>query len=127
MPTVKWEKGKSGNPKGKKKGTLERYKQQDQIELRKLLSADFPKVVAKAIELALEGNENCIKLIMDKMIPSLKAIEHTGTTGDTNNTIVITSPSGEHHQVTMDRLNNIITQGRKAIDVIPLEPDEGNT
>lgn len=71
MPFVK---GKSGNPKGKKKGnictitpnTLKPYKAQfTEIACEK--SHDLaPKIIEKALQMAIDGNEKMITMLWDK-------------------------------------------------------------
>jgi hypothetical protein len=73
-----FQKGQSGNPNGRPKNSKNQMtlmKQALEWELRKQISLDVGKVMAKAIEMALDGNEAMIKLIIDKVVPSVRASE----------------------------------------------------
>ncbi len=62
-----FEPGKSGNPDGRPKGTADR-----RSELRKLLEPHAPELIAKLIELALEGDITALKHCLDKLVPNVK-------------------------------------------------------
>ncbi len=47
-----------------------------------VLSDKAPLVLNKCIDMALKGNVNCIKMILDRMIPVKKAVEITGKDGN---------------------------------------------
>ena len=59
--------GQSGNPAGKKPGTTDW-----RGDLRRQMLHEAPKLVAKCIQLAEEGNESMLKLVLDKIIPNIK-------------------------------------------------------
>ncbi len=56
--------GQSGNPKGRRKGTLNK-----RTELAKMLDSHAGALVAKMIELALEGDVTAIRLCIERLIP----------------------------------------------------------
>lgn len=62
-----FKKGQSGNPQGRPKGLTDR-----RTALRELFDARRDDLVAKAIELALEGDTQALKLCLDRAIPALK-------------------------------------------------------
>lgn len=57
-------KGASGNPAGKKKGTLNK-----RTELAKLLDPHADSLIQKLIELALQGDISALKVCMDRILP----------------------------------------------------------
>tara|TARA_R100000995_G_scaffold69851_1_gene38445 strand:- start:1472 stop:1864 length:393 start_codon:yes stop_codon:yes gene_type:complete len=59
------------NPTGRPKGSLNKYTQLS----RELISTKGPEIVSKVIEMALEGDRHCLKMCMDRIIPTSKAIE----------------------------------------------------
>lgn len=59
-----FEPGKSGNPKGRPNGSLNKNTQ-----FIKLLEPHAPALINKCVELALEGNEACLRLALDKILP----------------------------------------------------------
>lgn len=59
------------NPKGRVKGSLNKYTKLS----RELLSSKGPEIVDKVIELALEGDRHCLKMCLDRIIPVSKAVE----------------------------------------------------
>lgn len=62
----KFEKGTSGNPKGRTPTHLTAAK------VRKDLADDLPDILAKLIELAKQGDIQAIKLILDRVCPPIK-------------------------------------------------------
>lgn len=65
-------KGQSGNPKGRRKGVPNR-----RTELAKMLDPHAEALVAKMIELALEGDVTALRLCMERLIPKANR-ESTG-------------------------------------------------
>lgn len=65
---AKFTKGRSGNPTGKPPGTKDR-----RTELRELLRPHAPALLEKAVNLAMEGDPQALRLCLDRIIPSVKA------------------------------------------------------
>jgi hypothetical protein len=65
---VTFKKGESGNPEGRPKGTLNKRSQ-----LGKLLEPYAEQLVTKAIELALNGDANALRLCMERLIPKVRS------------------------------------------------------
>ena len=42
---------------------------------RELMSTKGPEIVQKVVDLALEGDRTCLKMCMDRIIPTTKAVE----------------------------------------------------
>ncbi|WP_133126810.1 DUF5681 domain-containing protein [Legionella nagasakiensis] len=61
---AKYKKGQSGNPTGKKVGTLNK-----RTKLAKLLEPHAEKLVDKTVELALDGDVNALRLCIERLIP----------------------------------------------------------
>lgn len=60
--------GESGNPAGRPKGTKNQItilKQSLELQLREKAKSEMPKVLKKAIELALSGDRMMIKLLLE--------------------------------------------------------------
>lgn len=92
-PTSKFVKGKSGNPAGRPKGSKNRVsilKVALELDLREKLKHDAQDILQKAIDLAKSGDTQMIKLLIDKMIPTSKAMED--------------EPAKEKVQIFIDRL-----------------------
>mgnify|MGYP000455705585 CR=1 FL=1 len=64
----KFQKGQSGNPKGKIKGT----KNKATLAAEHLLKGELDNICRKLIEEALEGNIQAIKLVLDRVLPPKK-------------------------------------------------------
>ena len=62
-----FEKGKSGNPAGRKPGTTPATK------LKKIIAENMPEILASLIEQAKSGDTTAAKALMDKVIPGLKS------------------------------------------------------
>lgn len=77
MTTIKkrapgrWKPGESGNPKGRKPGTG------DVPKLRAAIAARVPEILAKLIAQALEGDVGASRILLERCIPPLKAMEPT--------------------------------------------------
>lgn len=63
---AKFKKGQSGNPYGKKPGTHNK-----RTVLAKLLEPHAENLINKAVELALEGDVNALKLCVDRLLPRI--------------------------------------------------------
>jgi hypothetical protein len=64
-------KGHAMNPNGRPKGSLNKYTALS----RELMSTKGPEIVEKVIEMALEGDRTCLKMCMDRILPTTKAVE----------------------------------------------------
>ena len=67
----KLKKGVVLNPKGRPKGSVNKYTALS----RELMSTKGPEIVEKVIEMALEGDRTCLKMCMDRILPTHKAVE----------------------------------------------------
>lgn len=65
-----FQKGVSGNPKGKPKGTLD-YRSTIKMAMLKI-EANAEEIVDKVIDMAKQGDPACIKIVMDRIIPVKK-------------------------------------------------------
>lgn len=59
--------GESGNPNGKKPGTLNK-----RTQLAKLLEPHAEELIEKAVELARSGDVNALRLCLERLIPKVK-------------------------------------------------------
>ena len=71
------------NPKGRPKGSVNKYTALS----RELMSTKGPEIVEKVIEMALEGDRTCLKMCIDRILPTHKAVE-LRTTEDKGNVII---------------------------------------
>ena len=62
---------KSLNPYGRPKGSMNKFTALS----RELMSTKGPEIVQKVVDLALEGDRTCLKMCMDRIIPTTKAVE----------------------------------------------------
>jgi hypothetical protein len=94
---MKYQPGKSGNPKGRPKGSKDR-----RALFRELIEPHKEMLASKAVEMALEGNEAMMKLLLDRMLPakpkeeSLEApLTLTGTWKEQAEQIILNMLNGE--------------------------------
>lgn len=64
---MKFQKGQSGNPKGRPPGKTHSR------EIRELLAKAAPDVVNMTYQRAMEGDATALKILMDRLIPPLRA------------------------------------------------------
>ena len=74
---------KSLNPNGRPKGSMNKFTALS----RELMSTKGPEIVQKVVDLALEGDRTCLKMCMDRIIPTTKAVEFRGS-DDRGNVII---------------------------------------
>ena len=74
MPHL-FKKGVSGNPKGRPKGS----KNYANLLAQNLLERNADAILKKVIDKALEGNDNCLRMCMDRLLPSKRAVDITKT------------------------------------------------
>ena len=99
-------KGKSLNPNGRPKGSVNKYTALS----RELMSTKGPEIVEKVIEMALEGDRTCLKMCMDRILPTTKAVELRSSEG--NGKVVI-------------NIGGLEAKVIEAEEVAPLEYAEG--
>ena len=78
---MKFKAGKSGNPRGKPRGTKDK-----RTELRDLLQPHQDALIAKVVELAKSGDPAALKIVFDRLMPPLRARDEPvqfEMTGDT--------------------------------------------
>lgn len=67
--TTKFQKGTSGNPKGKPPGAKDK-----RTELRELLRPHAAELLQKAVDMALDGDPSALRMCLDRLIPTVKAM-----------------------------------------------------
>ena len=65
----RWKSGESGNPAGRTPGSGQLQK------LRDAIAEDVPEILASLVDAAKGGNINAARLILERVLPPLKAIE----------------------------------------------------
>jgi|TARA_R100001480_G_scaffold152259_1_gene154144 hypothetical protein len=68
------------NPKGRPKGSVNKFTALS----RELMSTKGPEIVKKVIDMALEGDRTCLKMCMDRILPTTKAVELRSQEGKGN-------------------------------------------
>jgi len=76
---AKFEKGRSGNPRGRPPGIA------TQAKLRKAIEKDLPGILSAMVNAAKGGDTAAAKLLLDRALPTLKPMMQTTTfeTGET--------------------------------------------
>lgn len=118
--STKFQKGVSGNPNGRPKGSKNKItlmKLALEGELRAQLKPHMADILTQAIAKAMQGDPQMIKLLLDKTLPTTKAGEDE-------------APAKEKVQIFIDRLpdrenkrNPATIEGRVVVDD---EEDEAN-
>jgi hypothetical protein len=67
--TGQWKEGQSGNPKGRPRGSGVI------AELRRSIAEHVPGIIAKQVELAQAGDTTAARLLLERVLPPVKAME----------------------------------------------------
>jgi hypothetical protein len=110
--------GASGNPKGRAKGsrnaiTIRRLETEQ--ALRNFLAPKAKDILAKAVEMALAGNEKMLTVLLDKTLSSLRT-EDVGETKDTEIKVQINNLTA----INRDRVKPVVSTVR--ISPVPQTP-----
>ena len=92
-----WKPGQSGNPKGRPPGVSLITK------MRESLTADLPEILAALVESAKAGDPQAARLILERVLPALKAVEQpiamslptTGTLTEQGRAVLTAAAAGE--------------------------------
>ena len=95
-PPGRWKPGQSGNPKGKPPGSGEVQR------LRAAIAEHVPALVAVLVERALGGDVGAARLLLERVVPPLKASEEAtpltlpdGTLTEQGRAVVVAVAAGE--------------------------------
>ena len=120
---MKFEKGQSGNPAGRPPGLPDK-----RTELRALLDPHKDALVEKAVELALGGDTQALKLCMDRLIPPIKSVEMPvqaeisgDNLSDQARSVIALADQGLHSIQEITGLMQAISSLARIIDVDELE------
>lgn len=83
------------NPAGRAKGSVNKYAALS----RELMSTKSPEIVAKVLEKALEGDVNCLKMCLDRILPVHKAVDSSRTKADAQVIINVASIESIKQQI----------------------------
>ena len=115
-------KGKSGNPSGRPKGI-----QDKRTALRDLLTPHAPDLVAKAVELAMQGDTTALRMCIDRLIPPLKAqatqtqLDVTGSLSERGEAILKAITVGELDPATGNSLIGALATQAKLLEITAIE------
>ena len=114
--------GKSGNPSGRPRGI-----QDKRTALRGLLTPHAPDLVAKAVELAMQGDTTALRMCIDRLIPSLKAqatqtsLDASGSLSERGESILKAIAAGELDPATGNSLIGALATQAKLLEVTAIE------
>ena len=116
--------GQSGNPAGRPKGIKDR-----RVQRRELFEAHAEELVAKAIQLALDGDAQALRMCLDRIVPPVKESPVTITLPDVKDAagcdaaqaaILQAVASGELLPSQGEALSALVEHRRKAIETSEL-------
>ena len=67
--TTKFVPGRSGNPKGRPKGIVDK-----RAQLRSLIEPALPDLLAKLVDVARNGDVAALRLLLDRTMPTLRSV-----------------------------------------------------
>jgi len=107
------------NPKGRPKGSVNKYTQL----ARELLSSRGEEIVEVVIEKALKGDVHCLKMCMDRIVPPQKAVEIKHTRDDNGLVINVGTAEQIEEMAATKKLKDVDT---KSDDEVVAEIIEDN-
>jgi hypothetical protein len=125
-PGRRWQRGESGNPAGKKPGTRNRATMLGQ----ELLDAQAPKLVRKAISMALKGDTVALRICLDRIVPiarhrtvqlSIPPLRNVADASAAMASIVTAISNGELTPDEGNELSNLVANFVKTLEVTALE------
>lgn len=122
--TTKFQKGKSGNPAGKKPGTKDK-----RTELRALLQPHAAELLQKAVDMALQGDLAALRMCLDRLVPTVKAtaepvetdIPTTGTLAEQGQALFQAAAKGKISSDEASSLMSILASQVRIIEVTSLD------
>ncbi len=117
---AKFQKGQSGNPAGKPKGAKDR-----RTEMRSLLQPHAEKLIQTAVNLALAGDVQALRICVDRIIPpvredrlqiDLPPIADAAGCADAQAVIMQAVATGELLPSQGDALAGLVEHRRRALD-----------
>ena len=79
---------KSLNPKGRPKGSVNKYT----LLSREMMTEQGPAIVQKVMDMAMDGNVHCLKMCIDRILPVHKAVDSNRAKQDSQIIINVGSP-----------------------------------
>jgi hypothetical protein len=125
-PGRRWQRGESGNPAGKKPGTRNRATMLGQ----ELLDAQAPKLVRKAISMAIRGDVAALRICMDRIVPVARhrtvqfSVPPLSSASDAANAMAALLAGVAAGQLTPNEaseMSNLVANFVKTLDVTTLE------
>ena len=126
-------KKKAGNPNfhkgmkplegvGRPKGSVNKYT----ALARELMSDKSPEIVAKVIEKAMEGDVNCLKMCLDRILPVHKAVDSSRTKADAQVIINVSSLDSIQQKIEMTPDAELIEPEEKSDDEVIVSIDSSS-
>lgn len=112
--------GEVRNPKGRPKGSVNKYTQL----ARELLSSRGEEIVEVVIAKALKGDVHCLKMCMDRIVPAQKAVEIKHTKDDGGLTINVGTTEQIEEMAKVNKPKKLKTKGD---DEVIAEVLDGNS
>ena len=122
---TRWKKGQSGNPNGRIAGSRNRTT----LALESLLDGQADALTAKAIELALAGDMQALRLCMDRILPArrdrpvnfdLPPINNAQDAAATVSAVLAATAAGEITPADAGEIGKLIESFVKAFEVAEL-------
>ena len=124
MPTNKFKPGQSGNKKGRPPGIKDK-----RTELRALLQPHAEKLLKKAVDMALEGDQAALRMCLERLVPTVKAttepvktdIPTTGSLAEQGQALFQAAVKGKISSDEASRLMSILASQVRIIEATCLD------
>lgn len=108
------------NPKGRPKGSLNKYT----LLSREMMTEKGPQIVQKIMDMAMEGDVHCLKMCIDRILPVHKAVDPNKAKQDSQIVINVGASSTIEKKIKETDPKQLVNPETKSDDEVIVELSE---